>query len=320
VTGATGFIGRHLVARLLAGGYSPRALVLPDESTEGLWPGEVEVVRGDIRDPASTDAAVQGAGTVFHLAALVGDWGSRDLFQRVTVDGTRHVLGSAARHNARAVLASSVVFYGADVRSQVCNEDRPAGKILGPYSWSKQQQEVVGHQLEQEAGLQLSIIRPTNVYGVGSGPWVDETVALLKKGMPTLIGGGEQNAGLTHVENVVEIMLLAASSEKAVGRTYNACDGLDVSWKAYFGALAQMVGAPKPRSIPWLVAKSGAYIMESLWKALNRSNRPLLTHEALNLVGSNLRVPNDRARTELGFEPKVRYDEALAGIQSYLNG
>ena len=317
VTGASGFIGRHLVSRLLELNYSVRALVLPKESTEGLWPGPVDVVRGDITDERSTEAAVAGCGTVFHLAALVGDWGSYDLFQRVTVDGTRNILGAATRHNVRAVLASSVVFYGADVRTHVCEEDRSAGKTLGPYSWSKQQQEVVARELEKD-GLEVSIIRPTNVYGVGSGPWVDETVALLKTGVPTLISGGRQNAGLVHVENVVEIMILAASNEVAIGRSYNACDGLDVTWRDYFCALAEMVDAPSPGSISWIMAKSGAYVMEPLWKLFRRPNRPLLTHEALNLVGSDLRVPNERAKTELGFEPKVSYEEALMGIRDYL--
>ena len=316
VTGATGFIGRHLVGRLQRDGRQVRAFVLPQEEAPSSWGEDVEVHRGDVGDGVTVEPAVEGAGTVIHLAAVVEDWGAEDLHQRVTVDGTEHVLGAAARNGARAVLASSIVVYGERLRTGLCHEDAPMGQPLGPYSRSKQAQERIARRLESEAGLDLSIVRPSNVFGPGSRPWVHEVLTLLRQGGITLIGGGDQNAGLCHVDNLVDVLLRAASEDQARGRVYNAADGSDVTWKQYFGDLARLAGTNPPRSAPLWLAKPLAVLCENIWKVGTFSRRPPITREAINLVGSHHRVPVDRARDELGYVPLVGYGEAIRGLEA----
>ncbi len=322
VTGATGFIGRRLVARLLAEGCAVRALVLPEEAVEGVWPGTgtVEVFRGDVADAGAVERAVRGAGTVFHLAAVVSDWGPEELFRRVTVGGTANVLGAAAAAGARAVLASSVVVYGDAIGRDVCDEEHPFGRPMGPYSRSKQAQETLGRELAAERGLALTIVRPTNVYGPGSKPWVHDLVAQLRSGRPALIGGQPRNAGLCHVENVVQVLVRAAASPRAVGRAYNACDGSDVTWERYVTDVARLAGTDPPRTVSPLAARIGARVGEAVFRLLRRKRRPPITREALNLVGSNHRVPIDRARAELGYEPRVPYEDGIEQVAAYLRG
>jgi nucleoside-diphosphate-sugar epimerase len=139
-------------------------------------------------------------------------------------------------------------------------------------------------------------------------------VEQLRGGGPCLVGGGEQNAGLVYVDHVVDIFVRAAERPEAVGRTYNACDDLSVTWKQYFTDLARLSGAPAPRSIPRFVARMAASAMECSYKLLRRTERPDITHEALNLIGSHHQVPGDKARRELGFKPSVSYEQALAAI------
>ncbi|MBI3997499.1 MAG: NAD-dependent epimerase/dehydratase family protein [Armatimonadetes bacterium] len=314
VTGATGFIGRRLVAHLVEWGMAVRALALPQEHTDGLFPASVEVARGDVTDAASVRRAARGVGTVFHLAGVVSDWGEEDLFDRVTVGGTAHTLGAAAEEGARAVLASSVVVYGDDARREVLHEDRPFGRALGPYSRSKQRQEHIATTLARDRGLRVTVMRLTNVYGPGSGPWVTQAVAQLRRGLPALIDGGFGNAALCYVENAARALVLAASTPSAAGRVYNVSDGSDVTWRRYFTDLAHIAGTPPPRSISWPVARAGAFLFEALWRWTRLKGRPPLTHEALNLVGSDLRVPIERAQTELGFAPRVAYEEGIRSV------
>ena len=311
VTGATGFIGSHLVSRLMVEGRSVRALVLPGEEVPDTWADQVDVRRGDIADRAAVEAALDGAGTVIHLAAVVQDWGRASEHQRVTVQGTENVLGRAAADNVRAVLASSIVVYGQRIHDGVCDEGSPHGKPLGPYSRSKQAQEILARKLEANAGLKLTIVRPANVFGPGCIPWVHEAIRELRRGNPALIDGGDKNAGLCHVRNLVDVLIRAASLESAVGRTYNAADGSDVTWKRYFSDLARLAATAPPRSAPRALLLPLAHLLETVWKLGAFARRPPVTREALNLVGSHHRIPIDRARSELGYVPSVEYREAI---------
>lgn len=318
VTGATGFIGRHLLRRLRREGYRPRAFVLPSDPLPEDWGDAVEVVRGNVTQPLTVSAAMRDAKTVFHLAAMVGDWGTEEQHQLVTVRGTENVLTAAVRADARVLLASSVVVYGDGIRTEVCDERRPFGKPLGPYSRSKQAQEKLARRLEGTDGLKVTLIRPTNVFGPGSVPWVDLAVAELRRGSPTLIGDGRRAAGLTYVDNVVDVFVRAAERPGTIGRAYNANDDNGITWVRYFTELAEISGAPPPKSIPYAVARLAASGLETGFRIARRKTRPPITREALNLVGSHHRVPISRAQEELGYAPLITYAEGMRAVADYV--
>jgi nucleoside-diphosphate-sugar epimerase len=211
------------------------------------------------------------------------------------------------------------VVYGDKIQSQSCPEETGYGKTFGPYSRTKQAQEKLGWDYHKNKGLKLSVVRPANVYGPRSGPWLHDVINVLKSGAPGLISGGKMNAGLAYVDNVANILILAGTLEKAIGRAYNACDGTDITWGQYFMDIAQMIGVKNPKSIPRPLAACGAYVLEAIWKFLAIEKRPPVTREALNLVGSDNRIPIDRIRKELGYEPKVSYAEGLKHIKEYID-
>ncbi len=316
VTGASGFIGARCVRALHKAGTPVRAFVLYGENVSGIFPEGVEVAFGDITDPVSVRQASEGCTGVIHLAAVVDDAGTDALHQRVTVGGTQHIL-DAAENDARIVVLSSITYYGSHLGSHICHEDQDPGRTLGPYSRAKRAQEDTARQAIR-AGKNVTIVRPANVYGPASGPWVNDATELLLQGMPALIGGGQGNAGLVYVDNVVDVILAALTTEAARGRAYNACDGLDVTWAQYFRDLAAMLGAKEPSTLPRWVANASASACETIWKITKKESRPPLTHEALNLVGSHHRVPNERAREELGVAPQIAYAEGMKAVASYL--
>jgi nucleoside-diphosphate-sugar epimerase len=319
VTGATGFIGRRLVARLVADGYRVHALALPDDPIPIEWAGQRIVVRrADVTRRGDVVDGLAGTRFVFHLAALVSDWGSPEQHARVTVGGTENVLTEAAARGQRAVLVSSIAAYGDKLSRVLCDEDTDAGAPLGPYGASKQAQEAIAGRLEGERGLQVTVVRPANVYGPGSGPWVDLLCKQLAAGAPTLVSGGDFVAALTYVDNVVDVMVRAAERVGAVGRIYNANDEHGTTWKRYVSALAELTGSPSPRSVPRVLASATAELLESSHRFLHRKERPSVTREALNLCRGPVRVPIDRARRELGYEPPVSFDDGLARVAEYL--
>jgi len=321
VTGATGLIGQRLVVRLRDEGMDIRALVLPEEDASGL--GGVDVVRGDVTSPASLTPALAGVGRVYHLAAVVGDWGPDELFDRINVEGTRNVLDAAvAAGTDRVVMVSSIVCYGAALWADVCDEaTTPREWGVGPYSRTKRASEELALDYHAFGRVPVTIVRPGNVWGPHSHMWVDEVVRLLRGGKLPLIDGGGGNACLAYVDNVVDVIVRAGRADPAPGKIYNANDGTDVTWRQYFSDLAAIVDAPAPeRSVPGAVAMATAAAMERLWKLRGRTERPLLTRESVVLLRSRANVSIERAKDDLGYHPLVRYDEAMERVAEYLGG
>lgn len=318
ITGAAGFIGSHLTSRLLSQNKPIRALLLPSESIPAAWGDRVEIVRGDIRNRADVEKAVRDTNLVFHLAAVTLDTGPKELHEAVTVQGTRHIMEAAAAHGAKVVLTSSVTVYGVKIQTDVLDEELEWGKPAGFYSTHKQLQEKLAREIAKEKNVDLVVIRPGNVYGPGSLQWVISVLREIRRGTPPIIGGGNGDCGFVYVDNLVDAMLLASENEKAVGRVYNIGDGFGLTWKQYFNDLARISQAPKPKEIPLWVGKLLANTIEPLWYGLKLKGRPPITYEAFNLVASNHRFPITRAQTELGYQPRVSYAEALKAIEQYL--
>lgn len=319
VTGATGFIGQRLLARLRDEPCLVRALVLKGDAEEGAARQmNAEVVYGSVDDESAVEQAVKGVDTVFHLAAAVGDWLDPDIVRKVTIEGTRTVLKAAAREGARCVLASSIVVYGDALGRDVCAEDHPFGRSVGMYSESKQEQERIADELAAKENVSVVKLRLANVFGPNSRPWVQMVLEQLRTGAPTLIGGGGQNAGLCHVDNAAHAFVCAAKHEAAQGQSYNIHDGSDITWRRYFSDLARAGGCRAPRSLPALLAPPLALACEALWSKLRLKGRPPVTREAVNIVGSNHRIPIGKARRELGYEARVDYERGIEEIERSL--
>ncbi len=311
VTGGAGFLGRHLVALLLAQrDVHIRVLAPPAETVPPHWGQRVTVVRGDITVHEDVKAAAEACTTIFHLAALVGDGASYADHERVTAGGTRNVLAVAQATGALVVLTTSICAYGDAIQRGSCAEDVPKGRFQGPYSRAKQLQEEATWQFIASKGRAV-IVRPANIIGPGCGPWLNDAAQALRQGLPALIGGGQGQAALTVVDNVADFLLLVAQRPDAVGCAYNVHDGLDVSWQRYFQDLALLLGAQPPKSIPRWLAYAAAHVTEGLWRAWLPGRRPPVTREALNLIAWDSRFPLERAQG-LGWRPRVSYEQALA--------
>lgn len=319
ITGATGFVGSHLSKRLYENGYRIRVLVrsgkaLPDYFSDK----KVEVIKGDLDTIAQDKNILNDIKTIFHNAAIVGDWGPRKLYQKINIEGLEDILQQASKNNTHVIHLSSVAVYGNNIKTKTCTEGTDFGKQVGNYSWSKQLQEIMINKYIKEKNVKATMIRASQLYGPGCKPWVNEVSRLMLKGMPVLIGNGEKNSGLCWIDNLINFLILCALNTDSIGRTFNMYDEDKISWKTYFSDLAKIIGAKEPKKVPYNIALVMATAGEFLYKLFQVKTRPPITHEALNLVGSDNVYPIEKAKNELGYKAKVSYKEAMEILKNYL--
>jgi len=115
------------------------------------------------------------------------------------------------------------------------------------------------------------------------------------------------------------VLLRAADCETSVGQAYNASDGSDIIWRQYVDRLAKIVGVASPRVVvPYRVAYLTGWAMEKIYSVLRVEKRPLLTRMAADLFGTHQGFSIEKARRELGYEPKVGFDEGMRRVEVWL--
>ena len=189
VTGAGGFIGRRLVPVLMAKGYAVRGVYLPGEDAAAAEREGVEVVRGDLTDPATLGGIAEGVTVVFHLAARVTDSGPLAAFRAITVDGTRHLLEACRGAGIRRfVYFSSFTALGFSRDTVGLDEQAACVKTGIPYSDTKAEAEALVADLGRRYGIPFTIIRPANVIGAGS-LWARDVLDAFYRGPMPIIRG-----------------------------------------------------------------------------------------------------------------------------------
>ena len=318
VTGATGFIGSHLVRSLVEEGRQVRALVRRGGDSDALRAIGVDVVQGDIIHPDTLPRALEDVGQVFHCAALVSDWGAWEDFRLANVVGVENVLGAATNAGVqRFIHLSTTDVYGFPRRPD--GEDQPFVYRGWPYGDTKIEGEKVVWRYHRNYGLPVTVIRPANVYGVGSRSFVLEIGQLLKQGEMIRLGRGRPSAGLCSVQNLVTCILLAARTESAVGQAYNVTDDSPVSWSEFIDLLADRTGYEGPRvTLPRRVAYLAGALLEKAGNPARTGSRPLLTRMAVELFTADQSFSIAKARRDLGYRPSGSPAEAMDDMAAWL--
>lgn len=315
VTGAGGFIGSHLVRRLLDRGDMVRGLLLPGEPDRELASLGMEVFRGDLTDPSTIRGVAEGCDKVVHAANRTLDWGTKRQFYSIGVDGTRHLLEECAGKVERFLFISSVAAYGLGVHMKDFDEDTPLVKTGIHYGDAKAEAEQLVRAYHSRDALKATVVRPSNVTGPGS-VWVREVLDAMYRGPLPLIDGGAHSASLIYVENLVDGILLALDAEIAAGRTYNLRDDYRVTWREYLEGLGSLVGKRPRGSLPFGLAWKLGRVCDALFAPLNV--RPPVTALAVGVMGRDLDVDTRRAWEELGWRTRVPWEEAWRSIERWV--
>ena len=318
VTGGTGFIGGHLVERLLAAGHEVRALARESSDVSHLRQLGVETARGDLRDGAALRPLLRGVEVVYHNAALVGDWGRWRDFSEVALAGTGYLLAAAVSSNvSRIVHMSSASIYGLRrVRGRTVSEELPPAPR--PWRWdyygrAKAGAERIVQQHQSAGRIGATILRPTIVYGPRDRTVLPRLAALLRNGQLTIVGSGENRLHLVYVRDVAEAALRAGTELVAVGETYHVEGKRDITQRGFMEAIADLVGAPRPRrSLPLYLSYSLGFFQEAWGHASRRQTPPGRTRYLVALAGGEADFDTSRAERDLGWKPQVSFEEGLA--------
>ncbi len=319
VTGASGFIGRHVARRLLATGRAVRVLCRPESlpKLDAETRSRAEIVEGDLRDPGAVLRSARGVGRVFHCAGHVSDWGADQEFTAVNVDATARLLEAArVAGPTRFVHLSSIAVFGTPSPPSF-DDGSPYGPGRDPYSRTKIAGERLVLRAHVEHGLPVAVLRPAVVYGP-MGSWAEIPVAMIRRGRMFLLARGEGTCHPCYVENLVDAMLLVGEDPRAVGNAYIVGDDEPMSFAEYFDHLARIVGKPPiRRSIPLPVARAMATAFEAAARLRGSGSRPLLTHAAIDHVTARSRMSMRKIREELGYVPRYGVAAAMAELERW---
>jgi nucleoside-diphosphate-sugar epimerase len=302
VTGAAGFIGQALCRRLAAEGADVIGIDIAAELADRIRAAGAEPRIADIVNPSAIGRALQGADAVIHTAAYVREWGEMEEFIEVNVRGTANVLDAAEAAGAeRIVHLSSVVVYGYDDPSE--QDESAHHRSVGiPYIDTKS----ASDRLALRRGA--VVVRPGDVYGPGSVPWVNRPVELMRAGRMALPDAGDGIMLPAYIDDLVE-GVTAALRRGAPGRAYTVWDGDPVGFAQYFTRLAELTGGKPPRKLPRPVLGILAGATEAI--ARLRGRAPAFGRHGITIVDRRGTASNRRAREELGWEPQVGLEEGL---------
>jgi 2-alkyl-3-oxoalkanoate reductase len=317
ITGANGFLGRHVVAEFLRRGHAVRALVRPAARLDPLgWPDEVELFRGDLRASKDLADAFDGVDVLVHLAAAVT--GGEDAQFAAGVVGTERLLDAMARSaTRRLVLASSFSVYDWSAARGALTEETPVEQgadlyARDGYAVAKAWQERVARLASRAHGWGLTVLRPGFIWGRGN-----EYLACLgqKVGPAHLVFGPRTRVPLTHVENCADLFATAAEHPRAVGETFNVVDGDDVRIWGYLGDHLRRSGSRAIRlPVPYTLAYAGVLLAHraSKWMFRGKGKLPgILVPCRFEARFKPLRFSNRKAREVLGWRPPLDYRECL---------
>ena len=304
VTGASGFLGRHVVDALAARGHQVRAMVrFPclDLKSE-----HVEEVMATLGDEASVGAALEGVEAVVHCAARVARRGTRDDFFRDNVDGTRHLLEAARRAGVeRFVHVSSIAVYGVERGLERVAEDAvydPHPDWRGAYTWSKLEADRLVLERGDALGLRTIVLRPGILVGAGGPDFTARLTLGRLRGRVLIVGRPGQRLPLCHVDDVARAAALAVTAPAARG-PYNLVD--DVLTQRDWLRERAAAGWPfRPVYLPPALAAVPALALETIARLTGRG-RPSLSRYRVRRATESVRFETGRAVRDLGWTPET---------------
>ena len=315
VTGASGFIGVHLIKKLLAEGKSVRAVVRPNSHNRGrLQHLGVDIVEGDLGDRQILETATQGIETVFHAGSpMTNDWQE---FTRVAVDGTQQLLDICCKNGTKKFVqfSSLAVYELLKIQEKVITESSQQQldpKKMGPYAWAKMETEKMAMAAHRNHGLDVSIVRPGMVIGPLGRIFFPHLGYNLQESVFLVIGNGKLVLPFTYVENTVDAIYLTSVKKEAAGQAYNIIDDGNVTANDYLNPFLQTTRIDgKIIHLPYLLPWSATLAYEIV-SSMGLIKKGATSRAQLGWKQAKVTFSNRKLKEELQWNMPVSLDEGM---------
>jgi len=313
VTGATGFTGGHLAQHLIDRGDTVRALVRAKSRTRfdasPLPSRGVTAIDGDLLDAASLARAVDGVEVVYHIAATYREAGQPDsAYRAINVDGTRNLLEAAKAAGVKRVVHCSTGGVHGHIAHPPANEDAPfnPGDV---YQETKLAAEKLARAFGAANGLDVVVARPIGIYGPGDTRFLRMFKGLARGRFP-MIGNGQAFYHLTYVADLVEGFRLCGTVPAATGRTYILAGPRYTTLEQLVHLVAKELNVAPPRvHLPVWPFWTAGLLCEMVCVPLRIE--PPIYRRRVDFYTKSRAFDTTRAKTELGFAPKVDLEEGI---------
>ena len=309
VTGATGFLGGHLIEEMSKGPHVPVCAYRQGSDTERIDRLGLEKVRFDLTDADSMVTALKGVDAVVHLAAYYTFTGKKEMYEKVNVEGTGLLLKACQEAGVRRFLYCSSTEAMGPIEHPPGDESSP----LNPqyeYGRSKARAE----ELVRASGLDWTVLRPSGIYGPSNVDDVAYYFITSFKGFASkfIIGSGRNYIQFVHVKDVVQGFRRALDAPASIGRTYIITQSRAYTYEEVYRVLAEIFqqAEPRLRLSKWL-AKFMMTPIELFNAALGRENF-LYRRETVESVTSDRAFSIEAARRDLGYEPEYDLPQGMA--------
>ena len=315
VTGGGGFLGRHIVKKLLARGDSVRILgrrCYPDWEARG-----VETLSADLQDKAAVEHACLGMDAVFHVAALAGYWGPWDAYYGPNVVGTENVLSGCRKAGVRKLIYTSTPSVVSAPGNQEHVDERVPypEKFECPYPATKALAEQLVLKANGVDGLLTISVRPHLIFGPGDPHLMPRIIERGRNGQLIQVGNGANKVDVVYVENAADAHLLAADRLGRApidGQAYFISQGAPVVLWAWINMILERLGLPRVRrKMSYRTARTIGAILEIVYTVLPLRGEPRMTRFLADQLATSHYFDISKARRELGYEPRVSTEEGL---------
>ena len=312
VTGGTGFLGSHLVDRLVELNRSVRILARPSSSLENIdrhvRSDGVEIVRGDLTEPDALRRACQDVDTIFHAAAAVDFSLSKEIFEEVNIKALKSLIGIANDGGVgRFVHISSIGFYGWNSRPIDENVEQHPSNV---YEATKLAGEEIVMNAYRKYGLPVSIIEPSFIYGPRARIGVQELFWYVRKGWLPLIDGGRHRLNMVYVSDVVDALILASEKNEAIGERFVIGHDESPTYREIMEVVAEVLEVTPPRwSVPYVAVKPVATFIQKCVEMLGLRWFHFADYLDYTIQDGVLDI--GKAKRVLGYHPKIDLAEGM---------
>ena len=325
LTGSSGFIGSHIAEYFSGRGVRPVCLVRRNSNVDFLRTLPVDIVYGDITNPADVLRACDGCACVIHTAAKVTDWGPYDEFYAVNVGGTLNVMEAATRVGITdVIITGSNSCYGEEDSREIKTEtspyrshyryflDRWFPSALNFYRDTKALASLIARERALQHNVNLTTVHPVWVYGereYHTGFY--EYLRTVRSGIPLFPGSRRNRFHTIYCRNLAKLYYLAYMARLPGVNTFIAADSpAEYQW-VLLDMLCREAGLKMPFMVPKQVVYPLACAMELAAMLLQTRRSPMLTRAKANIFYDNIEYSSEKARTVLKYQPDYTLEESV---------